>query len=57
MGENIDPVVIVEVGDEKKQSTVKEGTNSPFYNEVSQGVTSFLSTNVLFTTWQRSSAR
>uniref|UniRef100_A0A8C2PH98 C2 domain-containing protein n=1 Tax=Capra hircus TaxID=9925 RepID=A0A8C2PH98_CAPHI len=37
VGENIDPVVIIEVGDEKKQSTVKEGTNSPFYNEVSQG--------------------
>lgn len=35
VGENIDPVVIIEVGDEKKQSTVKEGTNSPFYNEVS----------------------
>ncbi|XP_077023714.1 fer-1-like protein 6 [Tamandua tetradactyla] len=33
VGENIDPVVIVEVGDEKKQSSVKEGTNSPFYNE------------------------
>ncbi|KAK2501375.1 hypothetical protein MC885_007462 [Smutsia gigantea] len=33
MGENIDPVVIIEIGDEKKQSTVKEGTNSPFYNE------------------------
>lgn len=37
MGENIDPVVIIEIGDEKKQSTVKEGTNSPFYNEVSHG--------------------
>lgn len=34
MGENIDPVVIMEVGDEKKQTTVKEGTNAPFYNEV-----------------------
>uniref|UniRef100_M3XQ29 Fer-1 like family member 6 n=1 Tax=Mustela putorius furo TaxID=9669 RepID=M3XQ29_MUSPF len=33
VGENIDPVVIIEVGEEKKQSTVKEGTNSPFYNE------------------------
>uniref|UniRef100_A0A452VB80 Fer-1 like family member 6 n=1 Tax=Ursus maritimus TaxID=29073 RepID=A0A452VB80_URSMA len=33
VGENIDPVVVIEVGDEKKQSTVKEGTNSPFYNE------------------------
>uniref|UniRef100_A0A4W3J5H4 Fer-1 like family member 6 n=1 Tax=Callorhinchus milii TaxID=7868 RepID=A0A4W3J5H4_CALMI len=33
VGENIDPTVIIEVGDEKKQTTVKEGTNSPFYNE------------------------
>uniref|UniRef100_A0A8B9DM70 Fer-1 like family member 6 n=1 Tax=Anser cygnoides TaxID=8845 RepID=A0A8B9DM70_ANSCY len=33
-GENIDPVVIIEIGDEKKQTTVKEGTNAPFYNEV-----------------------
>uniref|UniRef100_A0A8C4SZ29 Fer-1 like family member 6 n=1 Tax=Erpetoichthys calabaricus TaxID=27687 RepID=A0A8C4SZ29_ERPCA len=33
VGENIDPGVIIEVGDEKKQTTVKEGTNSPFYNE------------------------
>lgn len=37
VGENIDPIVIIEVGDEKRQSTVKEGTNSPFYNEVSHG--------------------
>lgn len=34
VGENIDPVVFIEIGDEKKQTTVKEGTNSPFYNEV-----------------------
>ncbi|XP_006028532.1 fer-1-like protein 6 [Alligator sinensis] len=33
VGENIDPVVIMEIGDEKKQTTVKEGTNAPFYNE------------------------
>ncbi|XP_043922532.1 fer-1-like protein 6 isoform X2 [Protopterus annectens] len=33
VGENIDPGVIIEIGDEKKQTTVKEGTNSPFYNE------------------------
>lgn len=33
VGENIDPVVTIEIGDEKRQSTVKEGTNSPFYNE------------------------
>ncbi|XP_078071639.1 fer-1-like protein 6 [Mustelus asterias] len=32
-GENIDPTVIIEVGDEKKQTTVKEATNSPFFNE------------------------
>uniref|UniRef100_A0A6I8N4Q4 Fer-1 like family member 6 n=1 Tax=Ornithorhynchus anatinus TaxID=9258 RepID=A0A6I8N4Q4_ORNAN len=32
-GENIDPTVVIEVGDEKKQTTVKQGTNSPFYNE------------------------
>ncbi|XP_032874769.1 fer-1-like protein 6 [Amblyraja radiata] len=32
-GENIDPMVIIEIGDEKKQTTVKEGTNFPFYNE------------------------
>uniref|UniRef100_A0ABM5GCL9 Fer-1-like protein 6 n=1 Tax=Pogona vitticeps TaxID=103695 RepID=A0ABM5GCL9_9SAUR len=33
VGENIDPVVVIEIGDEKKQTTVKEGTNAPFYNE------------------------
>lgn len=34
MGENIDPSVVIEIGDEKKQTAVKEGTNAPFYNEV-----------------------
>ncbi|OCT77151.1 hypothetical protein XELAEV_18032347mg [Xenopus laevis] len=33
IGENIDPIVIIEIGDDKKQTTVKEGTNAPFYNE------------------------
>ncbi|KAL6100438.1 fer1l6 [Pungitius sinensis] len=33
VGENIDPSVLLEVGDEKKQTSVKEGTNAPFYNE------------------------
>ncbi|XP_072323171.1 fer-1-like protein 6 [Scyliorhinus torazame] len=32
-GENINPVVAIEVGDEKKQTTVKEATNSPLYSE------------------------
>ncbi|XP_067109609.1 fer-1-like protein 6 [Osmerus mordax] len=33
VGENIDPSVVIEIGDEKKQTTVKEGTSAPFYNE------------------------
>lgn len=33
IGENIDPIVIIEIGDEKKQTAVKEGTNAPFFNE------------------------
>ncbi|XP_061089829.1 fer-1-like protein 6 [Conger conger] len=33
VGENIDPCVVIEIGDEKKQTTVKEATNAPFYNE------------------------
>ncbi|XP_068186342.1 fer-1-like protein 6 isoform X1 [Antennarius striatus] len=33
VGENIDPTVVIEIGDEKKQTSVKEGTNAPFYNE------------------------
>lgn len=37
MGENIDPSVVIEVGDEKKQTSVKEATNAPFYNEVTGG--------------------
>ncbi|KAK3543542.1 hypothetical protein QTP70_023874, partial [Hemibagrus guttatus] len=32
VGENIDPSVVIEIGDEKKQTSVKEGTNAPFYN-------------------------
>ncbi|KAK7913699.1 hypothetical protein WMY93_013910 [Mugilogobius chulae] len=33
VGDNIDPCVVIEFGDEKKQTSVKESTNSPFYNE------------------------
>ncbi|KAM8855911.1 fer-1-like protein 6 isoform 3-T3 [Spinachia spinachia] len=33
VGENIDPSVLLEIGDEKKQTSVQEGTNAPFYNE------------------------
>uniref|UniRef100_A0A3Q3JTY7 C2 domain-containing protein n=1 Tax=Monopterus albus TaxID=43700 RepID=A0A3Q3JTY7_MONAL len=33
VGENIDPSVVIEIGDEKKQTSIKEGTNAPFFNE------------------------
>ncbi|XP_068079665.2 fer-1-like protein 6 isoform X1 [Danio rerio] len=33
VGDNIDPSVVIEIGDDKKQTSVKEGTNAPFYNE------------------------
>ncbi|XP_076834724.1 otoferlin b isoform X1 [Brachyhypopomus gauderio] len=32
-GCNIDPVVCVEIGDEKKYTSMKESTNCPYYNE------------------------
>lgn len=35
MGLNMDPVVCVEVGDDKKYTSMKESTNCPYYNEVS----------------------
>ena len=34
-GLNMDPVVCVNVGDQKKYTSVKESTNCPYYNEVS----------------------
>uniref|UniRef100_A0A8C5FKL2 C2 domain-containing protein n=1 Tax=Gadus morhua TaxID=8049 RepID=A0A8C5FKL2_GADMO len=34
VGENMDPSVVIEIGDERKQTSVKEGTNAPFFNEV-----------------------
>ena len=33
-GLNMDPVVCVQVGDQKKYTGVKESTNCPYYNEV-----------------------
>ena len=35
-GVNMDPVVCVQVGDQKRYTSVKESTNCPYYNEVSQ---------------------
>ena len=33
-GLNMDPVCCVQVGDQKKYTSVKESTNCPYYNEV-----------------------
>lgn len=35
-GLNMDPVVCIQVGDQKKYTSVKESTNCPYYNEVNQ---------------------
>ena len=35
-GLNMDPVVCVQVGEQKKYTSVKESTNCPYYNEVSR---------------------
>ena len=35
-GLNMDPVVCVQVGDQKKYTSVKESTNCPYYNEVNE---------------------
>lgn len=43
IGLNMDPVVCVEVGDEKKYTSMKESTNCPYYNEVRTCLLSCLS--------------
>uniref|UniRef100_A0A8B9HFR3 Otoferlin a n=1 Tax=Astyanax mexicanus TaxID=7994 RepID=A0A8B9HFR3_ASTMX len=35
VGLNMDPVVCVEIGEDKKYTSMKESTNCPYYNEVS----------------------
>lgn len=35
-GLNMDPVVCVQIGDQRKYTSVKESTNCPYYNEVSE---------------------
>lgn len=35
VGLNMDPMVCVEIGDDKKYTSMKESTNCPYYNEVS----------------------
>uniref|UniRef100_A0A673K5P8 Otoferlin-like n=1 Tax=Sinocyclocheilus rhinocerous TaxID=307959 RepID=A0A673K5P8_9TELE len=34
VGLNMDPVVCVEIGDDKKYTSMKESTNCPYYNEI-----------------------
>ncbi len=40
-GLNMDPVVCVQVGDQKKYTSVKESTNCPYYNEVKMKLSKF----------------
>lgn len=35
VGLNMDPMVCVEIGEDKKYTSMKESTNCPYYNEVS----------------------
>lgn len=48
IGLNMDPVVCVEVGDEKKYTSMKESTNCPYYNEVRLEASVLLIFNVLY---------
>lgn len=45
VGLNMDPMVCVEIGEDKKYTSMKESTNCPYYNEVSwsQIVAKFIS--------------
>lgn len=38
-GLNMDPVVCIQVGDQRKYTSVKESTNCPYYNEVRSSFT------------------
>lgn len=40
-GLNMDPVVCIQVGDQKKYTSVKESTNCPYYNEVIKAIKHF----------------
>lgn len=37
-GLNMDPVVCIQIGDQKKYTSVKESTNCPYYNEVCHSI-------------------
>lgn len=38
VGLNMDPMVCVEIGEDKKYTSMKESTNCPYYNEVSRSL-------------------
>lgn len=38
VGLNMDPMVCVEIGEDKKYTSMKESTNCPYYNEVSHSL-------------------
>lgn len=46
LGINMDPLVCVEIGEEKKYTSMKESTNSPYYCEVSNLVLAFYCSNL-----------
>lgn len=41
VGLNMDPMVCVEIGEDKKYTSMKESTNCPYYNEVSQSLKTY----------------
>lgn len=43
-GVNMDPVVCVQVGEQKQYTAVKESTNCPYYNEVCSVIPAVLTT-------------
>ena len=45
-GLDIDPVIRIQVGDKRKYSSIKQSTNSPYYDEVS-GSTCSISSDVI----------
>lgn len=47
MGQNMDPMVCVEIGEDKKYTSMKESTNCPYYNEVSHLIHIHYSSNCL----------
>ena len=57
-GLNMDPVVCVQIGDQRKYTSVKESTNCPYYNEVRVFLGEFyLRWKIIFGFWKKENAR